>query len=132
LVRFAKCCNPLPGDSILGFVTRGRGITVHLNTCSRAIDMDPERRIDVDWDDGASIARPVTVRVTTEDRPGLLAEISQIFTNASVNISEANCKVVGEDRAVNTFEVLIRDKDQLRSVVGKIKGLRGIVSVDRV
>lgn len=94
--------------------------------------MDPERRIDVDWDDGASIARPVTVRVTTEDRPGLLAEISQIFTNASVNISEANCKVVGEDRAVNTFEVLIRDKDQLRSVVGKIKSLRGIVSVDRV
>ncbi|MBT6489960.1 MAG: bifunctional (p)ppGpp synthetase/guanosine-3',5'-bis(diphosphate) 3'-pyrophosphohydrolase [Deltaproteobacteria bacterium] len=132
LVRFAKCCNPLPGDSILGFVTRGRGITVHLNTCSRAIDMDPERQMDVSWDDGASIARPVTVRVTTEDRAGLLAEISQIFTNASVNISEANCKVVGEDRAVNTFEVLIRDKEQLRSVVGKIKGLRGIVSVDRV
>lgn len=132
LVRFAKCCNPLPGDSILGFVTRGRGITVHLCTCSRAIDMDPERRMDVSWDDGARIARPVTVRVTTEDRAGLLAEISTVFTDASVNISEANCKVVGEDRAVNTFEVLIRDKDQLRGVVGKIKGLRGVVSVDRV
>ncbi|MEC9465094.1 MAG: bifunctional (p)ppGpp synthetase/guanosine-3',5'-bis(diphosphate) 3'-pyrophosphohydrolase [Myxococcota bacterium] len=121
LVRFAKCCNPLPGDPILGFVTRGRGITVHLASCSRAIDMDPDRRMEVEWDDHPSIARPVTVRITTEDRPGLLAEISQVFTDNKVNISQANCRVIGEDRAVNTFEVMIRDKDQLRRVLGKIR-----------
>ncbi len=132
LVRFAKCCTPLPGEPIVGFVTRGKGITVHMAKCTRAIDLDPARRIEVSWDTNGSFVRPVGLRVLTSDRPGILATISQAFTDNGVNISQANCKVTGEDRAVNTFEVLIKDADQLRKVVGQIKGLRGVIGVERL
>ena len=132
LGRFGKCCSPLPGDSICGFVTRGRGITVHTTTCTRAIDMDPGRKIDVSWDERGTVARPVTIRITTEDRPGMLAMISQVFMENGVNISQANCKVTAAARAVNTFEILIKDKDQLRKVLGKIKSSKGVLIVERV
>lgn len=132
LVRFGRCCNPLPGDPITGFVTRGRGITVHLPTCSRALDADPERRIDVTWDPAGTSARPVTIRVLTSDRPGLLATVSQAFTDHGVNISQANCKVTDADRAINTFEVMIRDADQLRQVVSEIKLVKGVLGVERL
>ena len=123
LVRFAKCCNPLPGDPILGFVTRGRGITVHLASCSRAIDMDPDRRMEVE------VGRPSEHRASGDcqdydrgsagsvggDFPSLYRQQGQYLPG------ELPC-VIGEDRAVNTFEVMIRDKDQLRRVFGKIRG----------
>ena len=94
--------------------------------------MDPARRIDVSWDGKGTVARPVTVRITTEDRPGMLATISGIFTDNGVNISQANCRVTAAARAVNTFEVLIKDKEQLRKVLGKIKTAKGILVVERI
>ncbi len=132
LVRFGKCCSPLPGDPITGFVSRGKGITVHLATCTRAADLDPARRIDVSWDEHATYARPVTLRVMTGDRPGILATISQCFTNNGVNIAQATCKVTAKDRAVNTFEVMIKDTDQLYKVVNEIKAMRGVIGVERI
>ena len=132
LVRYGRCCNPLPGDPIVGFVTRGRGITVHLPSCSRAVDTDPERRVEVSWDPGGTVQRPVTVRVLTADRPGLLATISQAFTDLGANITQANCKVTDADRAINTFEVMIRDADQLRRVLAEVRAVKGILAVERV
>jgi len=132
LVRYGKCCNPLPGDKVIGFVTRGRGVTVHRANCSRAIDVDPERRIDVSWDEKAIVSRPVSIRVLTADRPGILATISQVFTDNGVNITEANCKVSDTDRAVNTFQVGIKDAEQLRKVMNKIMAVRGVVGVERI
>ncbi len=76
LVRFGRCCNPVPGDPIAGFITRGRGVTVHTVGCERALATDPERRVDVAWDVRGDYKRPVTLRVLTVDRPGLLAEMS--------------------------------------------------------
>jgi GTP pyrophosphokinase len=132
LVRFAKCCTPLPGDPIVGFVTRGRGITVHHTKCARAIDMDPARRIQVDWDAKSTEARPVSLRVLTADRPGILATISQTFSENGVNISQANCKVTAADRAINTFEVLVKDSSQLRKVINQIKKVTGVYGVERL
>ncbi|HET6344702.1 MAG TPA: bifunctional (p)ppGpp synthetase/guanosine-3',5'-bis(diphosphate) 3'-pyrophosphohydrolase, partial [Myxococcota bacterium] len=132
LVRYGRCCNPLPGDPIIGFVTRGRGITVHLPSCSRALDADPARRIDVSWDPRGTFSRPVAIRVLTADRPGILATVSQAFTDNGVNISQANCKVTDADRAINTFEVLIKDAEQLRKVVNEIKAVKGVLGVERL
>jgi (p)ppGpp synthase/HD superfamily hydrolase len=73
LVRYTKCCNPLPGDEIVGFITRGRGVTVHRRNCTKAFDTDPDRRVEIQWDARAKINRPVQVRVTTQNRPGILA-----------------------------------------------------------
>ena len=132
LVRFGKCCNPLPGDNIVGFVTRGRGITIHTATCQKILDIDPARRVEVNWDAAEKVTRPVTLRVKTGDNTGLLAKISQTFTNHGVNISSANCKVTANNYAINTFEISIRDSDQLRSVVMDVEQIKGVISVERI
>ncbi len=132
LVRYGKCCNPLPGEAVIGFVTRGRGITVHTTTCQRAIDADPDRRIEVSWAEKGTVQRPASVRVLTTDAPGILANISQTFTDNGVNIAQANCKVTETDRAVNTFEILIKDLEQLNRVLAQIRKVHGVLGVDRM
>ncbi|MFT3836537.1 MAG: bifunctional (p)ppGpp synthetase/guanosine-3',5'-bis(diphosphate) 3'-pyrophosphohydrolase [Myxococcaceae bacterium] len=132
LVRFGRCCNPVPGDPIVGFITRGRGVTVHTQGCEKAMATDSERRVDVAWDVKGDFKRPVTIRVLTADRPGLLADISQTFSKKGVNISQANCRATGDDRAVNTFEVTISDLKQLTEVMRSIEALQGVYSVERI
>ena len=132
LVRFGRCCAPLPGDRIVGFVTRGRGITVHAFTCNRALDMDPDRRVEVVWDKNTKFTRPVSVRIVSADKPGMLATLSQSFSSLGVNISQANCRVTGDDRAVNTFEVAVGDSEQLRTLIHALEKISGVISVERV
>lgn len=132
LVRYGRCCNPVPGDPIVGFITRGRGVTVHTVACDKALATDPERRIEVSWDVRSDYKRPVTLRVLTVDRPGLLADMSQIFSKRGVNISQANCRATGDDRAVNTFEVVISDLKQLTELMRSIEKLTGVYSVERI
>jgi guanosine-3',5'-bis(diphosphate) 3'-pyrophosphohydrolase len=132
LVRFGRCCNPVPGDPISGFITRGRGVTVHTDKCEKALATDPERRVDVSWDVRGDFKRPVTLRVLTADRPGLLADISNTFSKKGVNISQANCRATGDDRAVNTFEVTISDLKQLTDLMRTIERLQGVHSVERI
>jgi GTP pyrophosphokinase len=132
LVRFGRCCNPVPGDAIVGFITRGRGVTVHTASCDKALATDPERRVDVSWDVRGEYKRPVTLRVLTADRPGLLADMSSVFTQKGVNICQANCRATGDDRAVNTFEVTISDLKQLTDVMRSIEKLTGVFSVERI
>ena len=132
LVRFGRCCNPVPGDNIAGFITRGRGVTVHTASCEKALATDPERRVEVAWDVRGDFKRPVTLRVLTADRPGLLADISNTFSQKGVNISQANCRATGDDRAVNTFEVTISDLKQLTDLMRTIERLNGVYSVERI
>jgi GTP pyrophosphokinase len=132
LVHFARCCNPVPGDAVVGFITRGRGVSVHQSGCEKARATDPERRVDVAWDVKGDFKRAVTLRVMTSDRPGLLADMSQIFSKKGVNISQANCRVTGDDRAVNTFECTISDLKQLNDLMRSIEKLTGVYSVERV
>jgi GTP pyrophosphokinase len=132
LVRFGRCCNPVPGDAILGFITRGRGVTVHTLQCEKALAGDPQRRIDVSWDVKGEFRRPVSVRVVTNDRPGILARISQTFSEAGLNISQALCRTTGEARAVNTFEVAVGDLKELNAVMKNIERIDGVFSVERV
>ena len=132
LVRFAKCCSPLPGDPVVGFITRGRGVTVHRRDCDKGLDLDPERRIDVDWDGKSTTQHEVAIQVLCADKPGLLAHISQSFTDQGVNISQAHCRATDDGRAVNTFHALVRDLDQLKGVIRSLSRIKGVYSVDRV
>ena len=132
LVRFGKCCDPLPGERILGFITRGRGVTVHAIDCPRVLESDPQRRVEVVWDDGAQAAlRPVTVEVTCVDEPGLLAAMSKAISGAGVNISKAQVKSVPDKHAVNTFEVMVGDATQLNRVIRALSKVRGVTRVAR-
>jgi guanosine-3',5'-bis(diphosphate) 3'-pyrophosphohydrolase len=132
LVRYAKCCNPLPGDMIIGFITRGRGVTVHRRECAKAFDTDPERRIEVAWDSRAKVNRPVQLKVTTNNAPGILAVVSQIFSAQKLNISEANCRASEDGRACNIFTFHVSDLKQLKTVMRALSRVEGVVDVDRV
>jgi GTP diphosphokinase / guanosine-3',5'-bis(diphosphate) 3'-diphosphatase len=132
LVRFAKCYNPVPGDGIVGFITRGRGVTVHTAACDKIMGIDRERRVDVAWDVRGDFKRPVSLRVITTDKPGILAKISQTFSEAGVNISQASCRTTPGERAVNDFEVTVGDLKQLTSVIRSIERIDGVQSVQRV
>lgn len=132
LVRFAKCCSPLPGDPIIGFISRGRGVTVHRRDCDKGLDLDPERRIEVEWDGHGNTQHEVAIQVLCADKPGLLAHISQSFTDQGVNISQAHCRATDDGRAVNTFHALVRDLDQLKQVIRSLSRIKGVYSVDRV
>jgi GTP pyrophosphokinase len=130
LVRFGKCCNPLPGDAIVGFITRGRGVTVHTARCEKALSQDPQRRVDVSWDVKGDFKRLVSVKVVTADRPGMLAKVSQTFSEAGINIAQANVRSA-TDRAVLSFEVSVQDLKQLTAVMRSLERVEGVHSVER-
>ena len=132
LVRYAKCCNPLPGDQIIGFITRGRGITVHRRGCPKAFDSDPERRVEISWDSKAKINRAVQLRVTTANRPGILATVGQTFSGQGINISEANCRASDDGKAISIFTFDCSDLSQLKTVMRALQKVEGVVGVDRV
>lgn len=131
LVRFGKCCNPLPGDQITGWITRGRGVTVHRRGCEKAMELDPGRRIEVSWSDGVKVDRPVALRVATADRPGILANVSAAFTETGVNIQEANCRVGEDGSAVNLFSFTVNDVAKLRLLMRRISMIEGVYDVQR-
>jgi GTP pyrophosphokinase len=132
LIRYARCCNPLPGDAIVGFITRGRGVTIHRRDCLKAFDNDPERRIEVTWDPKARISRPVQIKVTTNNKPGILASVSQTFSALKININEANCRAGDDGRAQNVFSFHVQDLLQLKNVMKALGRINGVVSVERV
>jgi guanosine-3',5'-bis(diphosphate) 3'-pyrophosphohydrolase len=131
LVRYAKCCNPLPGDDILGFITRGRGLTIHRRGCPKAFDTDPERRVEISWDTKAKINRSVQLRVVTANRPGILATVGHTFSTQGINISEANCRASDDGKAVNVFTFVCEDLAQLKTVMRALQKVQGVVEVER-
>jgi GTP pyrophosphokinase len=126
LVRFARCCWPLPGEEIIGFITRGRGVTVHATSCPSVLESDPHRRVDVSWEVESRTPRPVKIEVTCVDRPGLLAAISAAITSADANIARAHVRTFPDQKALNTFEVMIASSDQLKRVLANVMKVKGV------
>jgi len=132
MVRFAKCCSPLPGDPIIGFITRGRGVTVHTEDCPHVQESDPERRIAVEWDKRKTASRPVKIRVYCHDQKGMLANISMAITNCEANIISANVHSTPDHRGVNNFEVDVLNLDHLTKVISTIMKIKGVEKVERL
>ncbi len=132
LVRYTKCCNPLPGDEIVGFLTRGRGVTVHRRSCEKGFEADRERQVAVAWDPNAKINRQVQLKVTTANRPGILATVGQTFHGAGINLSEAACRAGEDGRAENLFTFLCADLAQLKTVMKRLGKVEGVVEVLRL
>jgi len=134
VVRFARCCTPVPGDDVVGYVTRGRGVTVHTRRCEKGKNIDPERRVACTWDKeaGATGSAAVKVRIHTGNLPGMLAALSQRFTDGSINIIEARCRVTDGLHAVNDFEIEVANLDQLNECIKRIQGLKGVTGVERL
>jgi GTP pyrophosphokinase len=132
LVRFARCCSPLPGEPVVGYITRGRGVTVHARDCPKSFHLDPERKVAVTWEGTDEQVRQVRVRVVSEDRPGLLADISKRISAEGINIQGARISTNGDNRAVQTFDLAVKDSSHLRSIVKQISKIRGVLSVERL
>ena len=131
LVRFALCCHPLPGERIVGFITRGRGVTVHTLNCPTILESDPHRKIEVRWEADGQIPRPVKIEVTCVDQPGLLAAISAAITSAEANIARAQIRTFSGQKALNTFEVMIKDSEHLKKVLHNISKVKGVYKAVR-
>ncbi|MCX5843437.1 MAG: bifunctional (p)ppGpp synthetase/guanosine-3',5'-bis(diphosphate) 3'-pyrophosphohydrolase [Deltaproteobacteria bacterium] len=133
MVRFAKCCNPIPGDEILGYISRGRGITVHTAHCSSAGKMDPERIVDVQWNIKEKQTYPVNMRVYCRDKKGLLAEVSTVISSLDINISHAEVETKPADmQAILSFKLDVNDLQQFNQVLLAIRKLKSVISVERV
>lgn len=131
MVRFAKCCNPIPGDSIVGFITKGRGVTIHTTICPKAYDMDSSRQVDVEWSGNSNQSNSVKVRILSHDAPGLLKSVSEAFTAAGANIVNARIRTTKDRKGIYHFEIQVKDTVQLSHVIQNIQRIKGIISVER-
>ncbi len=136
LVYRAKCCNPIRGEAIVGYVTRGKGIAVHSKLCPNVQNLlyDVERKIEVEWARNTSDAFPVKIVVHTDDRPGLLAQLTSVLSSENTNIRslEARTEVNASDGALVEMTVDVRDKKQLEKLVAAMRRISGIRDVERL
>lgn len=132
MIHFGRCCNPLPGDDIVGFITRGRGVTIHTSHCRNITNADPERRLDVEWDVRERAAHPVKVRVITLDRKGLLAAISNAISACDANIVEADIHTTLDRKAILNFILEVVDTAHLKTVFRAVQHLEDVISVERL
>ncbi|NTV50821.1 MAG: bifunctional (p)ppGpp synthetase/guanosine-3',5'-bis(diphosphate) 3'-pyrophosphohydrolase [Geobacteraceae bacterium] len=132
LVRFGKCCNPVPGDEIVGFITRGKGVTVHTADCQFALESDPERCVDVAWNKLKTAVLPVKIRVLCHDVKGILATITLAITNCEANIASAHIQSTIDQRGENVFEVNVVDLAHLQKVMNSLMKIKGVIKVERV
>ena len=132
LVRFAKCCEPLPGDRIVGFITRGRGVTVHYADCPQVLGSDPLRQIEVTWDNEVKAPRRVKISIHSQDQIGLLANVTQAITTQGANIASAQIKTMENGKAVNNFELTVADAAQFDKIKRAIEMVPGVIKVERV
>ena len=132
LVRFARCCDPLPGERITGFITRGRGVTVHAMGCTKVLEADPQRRVDCVWDERALTPRPVRLEVMSVDEPGQLAGISRAIAQSGINITKAEARSVADRKALHSFEVMVAHADELTRLMRSLTRLKGVMRVERL
>ena len=132
MVRFAHCCNPLPGEPVTGFITRGRGLTVHTIDCFQVQTSDPERRIDVQWDMQRKTVRPVKIRIICDDQKGMLVGISGAISQADANIVSATVHARGDKKGTNLFVIDVENLEHLNRVIREIKKVKGVSRVERL
>jgi GTP pyrophosphokinase len=130
-IRIGNCCHPVPGDPIVGFITRGRGVTIHAKDCPKALENDPARAIEVAWEAGTKAIHPVKLRVVCADKPGLLADISRTITASDVDIRRAVVMTTRDKRAICNFEVSVNDAQHLSALIKSVEKLKNVFSVER-
>lgn len=132
-VRFSKCCNPVPGDEIVGYITRGRGVSIHRKDCPNVADLDgQERFIDVEWATSDKAEYPAEIQIKATDRPGLLTEITQRITDSNLSLLSLNARTNKETLVIINMTLEIKNVEQLRELMKKIRRLKGVIDVYRV
>ena len=131
MVDYARCCRPMKGEVILGYITRGRGLSIHKAECSQVKGLDADRFVSVSWDSAAKTLHQSLLRLVLEDRPGMLAAITGVCSNYKVNLWKADVRQDEDDRAVCDLGVSVHDVGELNGLLRKLRSIRGVVAVDR-
>jgi GTP pyrophosphokinase len=132
LIRFAKCCHPIPGDPIIGFITRGKGVTVHLRSCQTVMgERETARIIEVEWESKTQQTYPISIRIEAYDRTGLLSDITQVVADNKVNIMSANVNVSADRTATVKAVLEVASVAQLARVMSRLEQLKDIIAVSR-
>ncbi len=134
LVRFAKCCNPVPGDEIIGYVTKGRGVSIHRNDCTNAASLlsDTENKlVDVEWGSAKGADYTTEIQVKAEDREGLLSEIMELIIETKTYLCAVSAKTIKNNLAVVTIKLKISDIEHLKELMKRIKRLSGVLEIYR-
>ena len=132
LVRFGNCCHPLPGEQVVGFITHGRGVTIHKQDCSHIIDADPDRLVEITWDPSEEDVYLSRLKVTTVDKKGILADISAIIAQKNANIVQAEVKTTTDKKGISLFSMEVEDYKQLQDIIGATKKLKDVLFVERM
>ena len=136
-VRFSKCCNPIPGDEIVGFVTRGRGITIHRTDCVNVLNMsetDRTRLIEAEWQQPDTKEKEkymAEIQVYANNRTGLLVDLSKIFTERKIDLRSINSRTSKQEKATISMSFEIGSKEELRSLIEKIRQVESVIDVER-
>jgi guanosine-3',5'-bis(diphosphate) 3'-pyrophosphohydrolase len=132
VVRFAKCCNPIPGDKIFGFITRGRGLTIHVADCPNVHTYDEQRQVEVSWQTNKDFTYPVRLKIIGSDRKGLLSDISSTMASNKANIISAQAMTYPDRSAAGMYEIEIGHMSQLQKIIKSIQKIKGVRSVERI
>ena len=132
LIRFGKCCQPVPGDPIVGYITRGFGVTVHRTSCVNALKMNPERQIEVDWSSENSETYPVKIRIRSHDRVGLLADVVSNISKNDANIITAKTETLDNKMVHSVFTIDVENTEHLNRVLTSIKKVKHVLEVKRI
>ncbi|MEN9528164.1 MAG: hypothetical protein RI932_37, partial [Pseudomonadota bacterium] len=132
VVRLAKCCEPLPGQPITGFVSRGRGVTIHSASCPWALSNDPARQVECRWNQQGNAEHNVRLKITAHDKQGMLANITKLISSTQINITGADVQTTPEKRGIITLRVHVSSISQLRDIHEKLEALDGVIHVERL
>ena len=131
LMRFAKCCNPVPGDPVIGYISRGMGITVHRADCPNVANMEPERLISVHWDGQEEKPYDAVIFIIAENQPGVLAQVAAELARQQININELSCKSLVDGRTELHLTIQVRNASQLYEIIERIRKLPHILEIVR-
>jgi len=132
LVRLSRCCNPVPGDRIIGYVTRGRGVSVHTSDCINVKNPgEEERLIEVSWDNGAKVSYKVDISILANDREALLLDITNAISEAKIPLKAINARTTKDNKAIMTMTLEITDTEQLNRILKRLRKIEGVVETTR-
>jgi GTP pyrophosphokinase len=132
LIKFGKCCQPVPGDPIIGYITRGYGVTVHRTTCVNALGLNPERQIEVEWNQEANDTYPVKIRIISQDRVGLLADVVSNISKFGANIQNAKTETRDNKTVDSYFTIVVEDTTHLERILSAIRKVKLVQEVKRI
>jgi GTP pyrophosphokinase len=132
LVRFANCCHPLPGEQVIGYITHGRGVTIHKQDCRHIADSDSDRLVEITWDPPKEDVYLSRLKVTTEDKKGILADISAVIAQKNANIVQADVRTTTDKKGICLFSMEVEGYKQLQDIIGALKKLKNVLFVERM